>query len=134
MNGASNSKVTGVGIILATLEGFIIDRSFTLGFAATNNEVEYEVVIAGLRIAMTLGVTGLEVCCDSTLVVCQVNGKYAAKDEWLAAYLQLVLALKSKFFHCDFKQVPRSENNHADSLATLALAVDFQFRREIPVS
>ena len=48
-------------------------------------------------------------------------------------YLQLVLNLKSKFIHCDFKQISRSENNHADSLANLVLAVEYQFRREILV-
>ena len=82
---------------------------------------------------MTLGVSELEVCYDSLLVVSQIKGEYAAKDERIAAYLQLVLSLKSKFLRCDFKQVPRSENNHANSLANLASAVEFQFMREIHV-
>ena len=51
----------------------------------------------------------------------------------MAACLQLILNLKSKFPRCDFKQVPRSQNNHPDSLANLASAVKFQFMRDIPV-
>ena len=45
--------------------------------------------------------------------------------------MKVVTAWKAKFSHCDFKQVPKSKNNPADSLATLASAVDFQFRHEI---
>ena len=51
----------------------------------------------------------------------------------MAAYVQLVLGLKSKFLRCDFKQISRSENNHADSLANLGSTIKHQFRREIPV-
>jgi len=67
-------------------EGSIIEQSFTLGFSATNNEAEYEVII-GLRMAATLEITGLEVHCNSALVVCVVNKEYAAKDEQMEAYL-----------------------------------------------
>jgi len=56
-----------------------------LGLPATNNEVEYEAIIAGLRMASKLGVTKLEVCSDSLLVVSQVKGEYTAKDERMAA-------------------------------------------------
>ena len=57
-----------------------------------NNEAEF--VIAGLRMASILRIIGLEVRSDSVLVSCQVNGEYATKDEWMEAYLQLVLSLK----------------------------------------
>ena len=70
-----------------------------------NNEVEYEADIVGLRMAVTLRITGLEVPCDSLLVGCQVNGEYAAKDEQMEAYLLLVLSLKAKFSHFYFKWV-----------------------------
>ena len=49
----------------------------------------------------------------------------------MAEYLQLILKMKSKIPQCDFKRVPRSENNHVDSLANLEVATEFQFRREI---
>ena len=64
-----------------TPEGSIIEQSYTLGFPATNNEAEYEAVIAGLRMAILLKVQTLEVRCDLMLVVNQVNGDYAAKNE-----------------------------------------------------
>ena len=56
---ASNSKRAGVGVVLTNLDGSIIEQSYTLGFRATNNEAEYEAVIAGLKMATTLEVTEL---------------------------------------------------------------------------
>ena len=129
---ATNSNGSGVGLVITTFEDSIIEQSFTLGFPTTNNEVEYENVIVGLRITAILGITGLVVRCNSALVVCQVNREYV-KDERMEAYLKLVLSLKAKFFRYDFKRVPRSENNHADSLANLASTIEYQFRREILV-
>ena len=52
---------------------------------------------------------------------------------WWSADLQLVLALKSKISRCNFKWVPRSENNHVDSLANLEAAIEFQYGQEIRV-
>jgi len=71
---ASNNKGSGIGIVFITPEGFIIEQSFTLSFPATNNETEYEAVIIGLKMTSTLGVIGLEVHCDSLLVVSQSKG------------------------------------------------------------
>ena len=123
----------GIGIVLTTPGGSIIEQSFTFSFSASNNEAKYEAVLAGLRMATTLGVMGLEVRYDSLPVVNQVSGEYIARDTRMAEYLQLVLGLKSKISRCNFKWVVRSENNHANSLANLGAATKFQFRREIPV-
>ena len=82
MDGASNSKGAGVGVVLTTPDGSIIEQSYTLGFRATNNEAEFETVIAGLKMATTLGIMELEVRCDSLLTVRQINGEYTAKDIW----------------------------------------------------
>ena len=117
--------------MLITLDGSIIEQSYTLGFRVTN-EGKYE-VITGLRMTSTLGVSMLEVRCDSLLIVSQVNGEYTAKDDQMDAYLKVITSWKAKLSCCDFKQVLRSENNHADSLATLASTIDFQFRRDISV-
>ena len=41
-------------------------------------------------------VTGLEVQCDSSLVVNQVSGEYVTRDAQMVKYLQLILILKFK--------------------------------------
>jgi len=76
VDGTSNTKGDRTRIILTTPEGSIIEQSFTIGFSASNNEAEYEAVLAGLRAAITLRVMGLKVHCDSLLVVNEVNNEY----------------------------------------------------------
>lgn len=49
-------------------------------FKASNNEVEYEVLIASLDLARELGVEDIEVFSDSTLIVNQVIKEYQAKE------------------------------------------------------
>ena len=81
MDGASNCKDTGIGIVVMTLERSIIEQSYTLDSLTTNNETEYEAVITGLRMAVMFGVTILDVHFDSLLVTSLVNKDYVAKDE-----------------------------------------------------
>ena len=57
---------------------------------------------------------------DSRLVVGQVNGELEAKDERMQEYLVQVKRLQTHFCHFNLAHVSRSENTHADSLATLA--------------
>ncbi|GJZ18622.1 reverse transcriptase domain-containing protein [Tanacetum coccineum] len=79
-------------------------------FDATNNEAEYEALIAGLRIAEQMGVKNLQENVDSRLVANQVNGMYFAKEADMIRYLEKVRALTSSFKAFAIKQVPRSGN------------------------
>ncbi|GKC27053.1 reverse transcriptase domain-containing protein, partial [Tanacetum coccineum] len=56
-------------------------------FEATNNEAEYEALIAGLRIAEQMGVRNLQANVDSRLVANQVKGSYVAKESGVIQYL-----------------------------------------------
>ena len=57
-----SSRVVGGGasMVLQSLEGLSIAQAVKLAFAASNNEVEYEVVLLGLRLAKELLVANLE--------------------------------------------------------------------------
>ena len=48
MDGVSNNKGASIGIVLTTPEESINEQSFIVGFPASNNEAEYEAVLAGL--------------------------------------------------------------------------------------
>ncbi|GJV27727.1 reverse transcriptase domain-containing protein [Tanacetum coccineum] len=89
-------------------------------FEATNNEAEYEALIAGLRIAEKMGIQNLEVKVDSKLVANQVNGTYVAKETDMIKYLEKVKALASTFRVFLIKQVLRSKNKKADALCKMA--------------
>ncbi|GKD15098.1 reverse transcriptase domain-containing protein [Tanacetum coccineum] len=88
-------------------------------FEATNNEAEYEALIAGLRIAEQIGVKNLQANVDSCLVANQVNGSYVAKESGMVQYFKKVKKLTSNFKEFSIKQVPQSENKKADALSKI---------------
>ena len=69
---ASRAKGAGVGIVIITPEGILLEHSFQLGFNASNNEVEYEALLVELRAVSRLEAQDVEVYSDSRLVVNQV--------------------------------------------------------------
>ena len=75
--------------------------------------------------AIQLKIQVLEIRCDSMLVVNQVNGDYATKNEWMEQYVKVVLDLKAKLLRHDFRQVSRTDNNHADFVVNLGSAIEF---------
>ena len=86
VDGVSNQQGVRVGIHLETPSG-AIDKSVTLGFKVSNNEVEYEALLHGLKMAQLLGAQNLHVRSGSKFVVNQVQGHYKAKDAQMGAYL-----------------------------------------------
>ena len=57
-------------------------------FKASNNEAEYEALIAGLNLAKEMKVESLDIYSNSQLVVSQVTDEYQTWGEKMAAYLQ----------------------------------------------
>ncbi|GJZ37581.1 reverse transcriptase domain-containing protein [Tanacetum coccineum] len=93
---------------------------FTDGSSSSNNEAEYEALIAGLRIAAQMGVRNVRVSVDSKLVANQVLGAYVAKEQNMIKYLEKVKSLVSGFASFSISQVPRSKNKKADALSKIA--------------
>ncbi|KFK23034.1 hypothetical protein AALP_AAs55118U000100, partial [Arabis alpina] len=133
VDGASSKSCSGVGIRLTSPTKEVLEQSFRLGFDASNNEAEYEALLAGLRLAKGLEITKVSVFCDSQLVVNQFNGEYATKDERMEAYLQVAKELAAQFKECTVTRIPREENTDVDALAVVASKTDEDVRRVIPV-
>ena len=64
-DGSSNKQAGGFGVILHSPEGDRIECMICLDFPTTNNEVEYEALIAGLDLARAARDKNLVVYCDS---------------------------------------------------------------------
>ena len=109
--------------MLITPEKLVIEKSLRLGFLATNNEAEYEVLLARMTMVNKLGGEAIEVYSDSQLVVGQVNGEFEAKDERIQGYLVQVRQTQARFKRFILRQIPRGQNSHADSLAILATSL-----------
>ena len=69
VDGVSNCQGSRVGIILIYPEGIRVEKSFRLGFLVSNNEAEYETLLARLRMSRQVGVDKVKLYCDSWLVV-----------------------------------------------------------------
>ena len=63
-----------------------MEKSLRYGFPTTNNEAEYETLLAGMAMVSKLGGKVVEVFSDSRLMVRQVNGEFWAKDQQMQGY------------------------------------------------
>ncbi|KAG7564275.1 Ribonuclease H-like superfamily [Arabidopsis suecica] len=81
---------------------------------ASNNESEYEALLAGMRLALGMGIEEIKAHSDSQLVTSQFHEEYEAKDERMEG-------------------ISRGENTSADALAALASTSDPFVKRVIPV-
>ena len=90
VDGASNQKDLGVGLVLMSPKKVIIEKSLRLDFSATNNEVEYEALLEGMAMVQRMGGKSIKLFSDSRLVVGQVRGEFEVKDERMQGYLNQV--------------------------------------------
>ncbi|GJU05116.1 reverse transcriptase domain-containing protein [Tanacetum coccineum] len=92
-DGSSCVDGFGAGLILTSSEGTEFTYALRFQFTASNNEAKYEALIAGLQIAVQIGVRNVHVSVDSKLVANQVLGAYVAKEENMIKYLGKVKSL-----------------------------------------
>ena len=80
IDGASGSQGFGAGIILIGPNKIRIRYAVKLKYNATNNTIEYEVLLTGLKLATEVMAEHLKVYSDSQLVVNQVKDTYQVKE------------------------------------------------------
>ena len=119
VDGSSTRKRGGVGITLTSPEGGNLEFSIRLDFPTTNNEAEYEAVIAGMSLARDMGAKNLEVRSDSQVVVGHIQGEYEARGVKMKKYLTKVQELQIFFDLVVLTRIPREDNSRADFLAKL---------------
>ncbi|KAK0593629.1 hypothetical protein LWI29_010571 [Acer saccharum] len=122
IDGSSNTHGSGAGVVVSTPEGDSVECALRFDFKATNNQAEYEALIAGLKVCTVLGADEVEIFSDSQVVVNQVLDEYQARDESMITYLELAKELLGRFKEYRIVHVPREENEQADALAKLASA------------
>jgi ribonuclease H / adenosylcobalamin/alpha-ribazole phosphatase len=98
----------------------LAERADALGIA-TNNVAEYSGLLAGLRAAVELGASEVEVRMDSKLVVEQMSGRWQIKNPGLRPLAAQAATLVRRFDLVTFVWVPRERNKHADALANKAM-------------
>ncbi|XP_077228522.1 uncharacterized protein LOC143861481 [Tasmannia lanceolata] len=120
VDGSSNKGGCGAGLVLTRPDNFSIDYALRFRFRASNNEAEYEALLAGMNLAVQTGAQILKGYCDSQLVTNQIQGVYEARDERMIKYLSKVRHLSTKLKSFEIIRIPRTENAKADVLSKLA--------------
>jgi len=78
VDGSSANQRSGVEVTLTGLEGEKFQYAIKLDFVTTNNEAEYEAVLARLSIARQMGPSNVEIRNDSQVVVGHIQGQFEA--------------------------------------------------------
>lgn len=105
--------------------------SYRMEFSASNNEAEYESLIAGLRLSQSIGAHEISAFSDSQLVTSQFHGEYEAKNERMEAYIAVLQEIAQQFDKFKLTKIPRRDYTSADALALLALSGVTTTRRHI---
>ncbi|XP_013632362.1 PREDICTED: uncharacterized protein LOC106337789 [Brassica oleracea var. oleracea] len=133
VDGSSSSRGSEIGFHLQSPTGELLQQSFRLGFKASNNEAEYESLIAGLHLAQAVQAKCIQAYCDCQLVANQFRGDYDAKNERMDAYLKVAQDLANESESFQLTRIPRGENVCADALAVLGSNPRDQVKRTIPI-
>ncbi|XP_074377865.1 uncharacterized protein LOC141719388 [Apium graveolens] len=133
VDGAVNNGGVGAGIVLVSPEGHHLMSAIHFKFYATNNDMEYEALINGLKIALEMGVRNLIARSDSELVVNQVNGGFQARSPRTEIYLRCTQRLIGMFKEVRLECVPREKNSNADALAKMGSQQEAVLLGSIPL-
>jgi len=105
------------------LEGsgdILIEQALKFEFKTSNNQVEYEAIIAGLNLAIDLEVKKLLCKSDSQLVIGQLKEEFEVRETLLQQYYHFVQGLITKFDEVTIHHIRREHNTRADTLSCLA--------------
>ncbi|MCO5591203.1 hypothetical protein L7F22_045184 [Adiantum nelumboides] len=112
----------GGGLVLLDPEGKVdMEETLVLTDSMSNNEVEFDILILGLKACISRGIKRLMVKGDALLVVKQVMGVWACKSEKLKGKVRVIRSLLSQFSDVQLYHIPRKENQQANDLAQRAV-------------
>jgi hypothetical protein len=96
-NGSLKLEGVGEGVLLISPTGEQLNYVLQIFRKVSNNEVEYEALLHGLRLVASLGIKQLLVHDDSSVVINQVNKSWDRNKENMDAYCLEVCKLENKF-------------------------------------
>jgi len=138
-NRADRRGPAAIGVLLRTRRLVPVDQISMLIGPSTHNVAEYRALIEGLELAREYEIQWIRVYLDSELVVEQVNGRSAVKEERLQELHAVASGLVAQFKSIRISWVPRELNVEADRLVNDALgrvdvASDSGLHETVPVT
>jgi ribonuclease HI len=116
-----NPGPAAIGAIIRDESGKTLGRISRPIGVTTNNQAEYQAIIAALEKAVATGASQVNIKSDSELVVRQINGQYKIKNTALRPLYQQVVRLAGSLESFSITDIPREQNAEADKLANKAL-------------
>ena len=92
----------------------VLSQAVKFVFAASKNEVEYEVMLLEMYLSKELSIKNLALRCDSQLMESQLQGGYGTKNGRMKQYLKLAQFLMAGFKSFTVAKVPIAENIMVD--------------------
>jgi ribonuclease HI len=127
-DGSLKVEGAGAGVLLISPKGKQLKYILQIFWKVSNNNAEYEALLHGLRVAISLGIKRLLVYGDSAVVINQVNKSWDRNKENMDAYCLEVRKLENKFYGLEFHHVVRDNNVAANVLSKLGST-----RAQVPV-
>jgi ribonuclease HI len=121
-----NPGPAGIGAVIYNQKGEEMATISKYIGKATNNQAEYQALIAALKKAKDLNIKEVIVYLDSELIVKQINREYRVKDQDLAKLFLEVHNLILSFKKIEFFHIKREKNQRADQLANQAMDKQIQ--------
>jgi ribonuclease HI len=109
----------GASIVLTSPKNDQLRYVLQIHFAASNNVAEYEALVHGLKVSKDIGIYRIMCFGDLDLVIQQCFGIWDVHDANMASYHFLVQQISGYFEGCEFRHVPRAQNDAADTLSKL---------------
>jgi ribonuclease HI len=118
-DGSLNLEDAGAGVLLISPTGEQLKYVLQIFWNVSNNEVEYEALLHGLRLVASQGIKRLLVYGDSAVVINQVNKSWDRNKDNMNAYCLEVRKLENKFYGLESHHVVCDNNVAADVLLKL---------------
>jgi ribonuclease HI len=101
-DGALNLESAGVGVLFISPQGEKLKYVLQIHYKASNNGAEYEALIHGLHISVSLGIKRILAYGNSKVVIEQVNKEWGCVKDTMDAYCAEIRKLKGHFEGIEF--------------------------------
>ncbi|MCO5555441.1 hypothetical protein L7F22_008986 [Adiantum nelumboides] len=115
----------GGGLVLHDSNGEVVMKKHVkLPDSTSNNEAEYNILLHGLQVCVSQKIRRLMVKGDALLIVKQILGIWACKNERLREKVQAIRRLFNQFEEVQLYHIPRKQDEVVDLFAQKAVACD----------
>ncbi|MCO5554026.1 hypothetical protein L7F22_007552 [Adiantum nelumboides] len=115
----------GGGLVLHYSNGEVVMKKHVkLLDSTSNNEAKYGILLHGLQVCVSQKIRRLMVKGDALLIVKQILGIWACKNERLREKVQAIRRLFNQFEEVQLYHIPRKQNEVVDLLAQKAVVCD----------